>query len=187
VITVDDIRRFVTAFPEVKEFAHFRPPAFKVRGKPVAGVEKGAATAVFSISQDEAATAVVDDPATYEEVWRTAATKSFVGLRVDLAKVLEERIQELVEHAWRNKDPKRWWPLTTLNEGGGGETRPPPSGGEWTASRPIRSRILYRDGPSRRRAPGRCSPTTRAIYGSPPRRAPSRPVRGRPQSRSPRR
>lgn len=106
-ITIDDIRRFATAFPEVEEFTHFRLPAFKVRGKAFAGVEKGEATAVFSISQAEAATAVADDAATYEEVWRTAATKSFVGLRVDLAKVSEERIRELVEHAWRNKAPKR--------------------------------------------------------------------------------
>lgn len=46
-------------------------------------------------------------PATYEEVRRPDATKSFVGLRVDLAKVPEERFQELVEHAWRNKAPNR--------------------------------------------------------------------------------
>jgi hypothetical protein len=44
---------------------------------------------------------------TYEEVWRTAATKMWVGLRVDLAKVSEERVQELVERAWWNKAPKR--------------------------------------------------------------------------------
>jgi len=61
----------------------------------------------FSVSQEEAATAVADDPATYEEVWRPGARKSLVGLRVDLAKVSEERVQELVEHAWRNKAPKR--------------------------------------------------------------------------------
>jgi hypothetical protein len=70
VITLDDIRRLATAFPEVEEFTHFR---------------------------------IRVPPATYEEVWRPGATKSFVGLRVDLAKVSEERVQELVEHAWRNK------------------------------------------------------------------------------------
>ncbi len=64
-ITLDDVRRFSNAFPEV------------------------------------------EDPATYEEVWRPGARKSLVGLRVDLAKVSEERVQELVEHAWRNKAPKR--------------------------------------------------------------------------------
>jgi hypothetical protein len=109
VITLDDIRRMATAFPDVEEFTHFRlrVPGFKVMGKAFAGMEKGETTAVFSISHEEAATAVADDPATYEEVWRPGATKSFLGVRVDLAKVSEGRVQELVEHAWRNKAPKR--------------------------------------------------------------------------------
>jgi hypothetical protein len=68
---------------------------------------EGETTAVFSISHEEAAKAVADDPAIYEEVWCPGATKSFVGLRVDLAKVPEERVQELVEHAWRNKAANR--------------------------------------------------------------------------------
>ncbi|MFU8851482.1 MmcQ/YjbR family DNA-binding protein [Micromonospora sp. SL1-18] len=106
-ITLDDIRRYVAAFPEVEEVTHFRMPSFKVSGKPFAGAEKGATTAVFSVSQQEAATAVADDPTTYEEVWRTAGRRSFVGLRVDLTKVAEDRVKELVEHAWRNKAPKR--------------------------------------------------------------------------------
>jgi hypothetical protein len=62
---------------------------------------------VFSISQEEAAKAVAEDPGTYEEVWRTAAARSFVGVRVDLAKASNKRVQELVEHAWRNKAPRR--------------------------------------------------------------------------------
>jgi hypothetical protein len=47
------------------------------------------------------------DPSIYEEVWRNAATKVWVGLRVELAKVSTDRVQELVEHAWRNKAPRR--------------------------------------------------------------------------------
>jgi hypothetical protein len=46
-------------------------------------------------------------PSLRDEVWRNAATRSFVGLRVDLAEVAPERVEELVEHAWRNKAPKR--------------------------------------------------------------------------------
>ncbi|NKZ06507.1 MmcQ/YjbR family DNA-binding protein [Actinomadura latina] len=106
-ITLDDIRRFALALPEVEEVTHFRLPSFKVRKKPFAGVEKGEVTAVFSVSEEEAARAVAADSEVYEEVWRTAATKIFVGLRVDLAKVDEERVRELVENAWRNKAPKR--------------------------------------------------------------------------------
>ncbi len=110
-ITLDDVRRFAAAFPEVEEFSHFRfgQPVFKVGGKPFAGGggSKGETTAVFSVSQEEATMAVADDPATYEEIRRPGARKSLVGLRVDLAKVSEERVRELVEHAWRNKAPQR--------------------------------------------------------------------------------
>lgn len=106
-ITLDDIRRYATAFPEVEETTHFRLPTFKVKGKPFAGVEKGGRTAVVSVGQEEAAAAVAADPETFEEVWRKAATQIFVGLRVELARVSPERLQELVEQAWRNKAPKR--------------------------------------------------------------------------------
>lgn len=105
--TPDDVRRLATAMPEVEEYAHFGLPAFKVRKKPFAGAEKGGRTAVFSVSREEAAAAVAADPEVYEEVWRTAAQKVWVGLRVDLARVTGARVAELVEHAWRNKAPKR--------------------------------------------------------------------------------
>ncbi|QKG19622.1 MmcQ/YjbR family DNA-binding protein [Actinomadura verrucosospora] len=106
-VTLDDIRRSALALPETEEATHFRLPSFKVRGRPFAGVEKGEATAVFSVTEEEAAAAVAADPAVFEEVWRTAGTRIFVGLRADLAKVTGERVAELVEHAWRNKAPKR--------------------------------------------------------------------------------
>lgn len=110
-ITLDDVRGFATAFPEVEESTHFRfgQPVFRVAGKPFAGGggSKGETSAVFSVNQQEAATAVADDPAIYEEIWRPGARKSLVGLRVDLGKVSKERVKELVEHAWRNTAPKR--------------------------------------------------------------------------------
>lgn len=110
-ITIEDIRRLAMALPEVEESTHFRfhQPIFKVGGKPFAGGggSKGDTAAVFSVSQEEAAGAVAEDPASYEEVWRPVAKKSLVGLRVDLARVSEERVEELVEHAWRHKAAKR--------------------------------------------------------------------------------
>ncbi len=108
-IAPETIRRFATELPGVEESTHvrFREPIFKVRGKTFAGVDRGDATAVFSIDHREAATIVARAPGTYEEVWRPGATKSFVGLRVDLAKVSEERVRELIEQAWRTKAPRR--------------------------------------------------------------------------------
>nr|WP_238362018.1 MmcQ/YjbR family DNA-binding protein [Actinopolymorpha pittospori] len=109
VITSEEIRRYATAFPEVEEDVHhvWKLPVFKVRGKVFAGMDRGGRTAVFSISQEDAAAVVAAEPAVYEEVWRNAATRSFVGLRVDLAKVSTKHIRELIEGAWRNKAPKR--------------------------------------------------------------------------------
>ena len=106
-ITLDDLRRWAAGLPEVEEVTHFGQPSFKVRGKPFAGIEKGGKTAVFSVSQEEAAAAVASDGGAYEEVWRTAGTKIFVGLRVDLATVSPERVGQLMQRAWRNKAPKR--------------------------------------------------------------------------------
>lgn len=110
-ITFDGIRGFTAAFPEVEETVHvrFRQPVFRVRGKPFAGGETGEATAVFSVSREEAATAVAENPDVYEEVWRPGGPhgRTFVGLRVGLAEVSRERVRELVEHAWRNKAPSR--------------------------------------------------------------------------------
>ncbi|WP_446215083.1 hypothetical protein [Micromonospora sp. IBHARD004] len=70
-------------------------------------MEKGERTGLLSVSREEAAVAVADDPTVYEEVSRRSATMIFVGLRVDLAKISEQRLLELVEHAWRNKAPRR--------------------------------------------------------------------------------
>jgi hypothetical protein len=50
---------------------------------------------------------VKSDDGVYEVVWRTAGAKVYVGLRVGLAKVSLQRVQELVQNAWRNKAPKR--------------------------------------------------------------------------------
>lgn len=116
-ITVDEIRGYATALPEVEEFTHFRfrVPGFRVDGAAFAGMDKGEATAVFSVDLKEASGAVAKDPATYREVWRPGATTSFVGLRVELAKVSKARVRELVEHAWRNKAPQR---LVTVYDAG---------------------------------------------------------------------
>ncbi len=69
--------------------------------------------------------AVADDLAIYEEIWRPGARKTFVGLWVDLRKVSQERVQELLEHAWRNKAPKQAVAAyDAMNGSGGGARRP---------------------------------------------------------------
>lgn len=106
---IDHIRRCATALPGVEEYVHFRfrTPGWKVNGKPFAGLEKGETAAVFCVTQAEAAEAVTADPSMYEESWRPTNPRTFLGLRVDLGKVSDDRVRELVEHAWRHKAPKR--------------------------------------------------------------------------------
>lgn len=106
-ITADVLRRFATAFPEVEEFTHHlhKQPGFRVRGKAFAGLEKGGGTAVFSVAEQEARTAIAAEPGVYEGVRRPNGT--WVGVRVDLAAVPDERVRELLDHAWRNRAPKR--------------------------------------------------------------------------------
>ncbi len=71
----------------------------------LAHLEQGDAHAIVCVGRAEAKTAAADKPDVYEEVWRNG--RIFVGLRVDLAKVTKKRMQELIEHAWRNRAPKR--------------------------------------------------------------------------------
>ena len=104
---LDDLRGYATALPEVEETTHFRLPTFKVGGRPFAGLEKSATHAIVAVDQAEAGAMAAEDPAVYQEVWRSANGRIFVGLRVDLAGVPAARLQELVEHAWRHKAPRR--------------------------------------------------------------------------------
>ncbi|WBB68305.1 MmcQ/YjbR family DNA-binding protein [Micromonospora sp. WMMD812] len=104
-IVLADIRSYAMALPDVVEQPHFRLPGFRVADRLLAHLEKGDAHAIVCVGQAEATAAATDQPDIYEEVWRQG--RIFVGLRVDLARVSKERMQELIEHAWRNRAPKR--------------------------------------------------------------------------------
>jgi hypothetical protein len=109
VTATDDIRRWATVLPEVEETSHFRfhVPVFKVRGRTFCGFGKDETTAVFCISEQQANTAALADPATYEVVRRRDAKRSFLGLQAELGNLSKERIRHLVEEAWRHQAPKR--------------------------------------------------------------------------------
>ena len=104
---LDDLRGFATALPEVEETTHFGLPTFKVRGRPFAGLEKSATHAIVAVDQAEAETLAAEDPVAYQQVFRSANGRIFVGLRVDLARVPPARLRELVEHAWRHQAPRQ--------------------------------------------------------------------------------
>ena len=104
-ITLADIRGYAMALPDVVEQPHFRLPGFRVADKLLAHLEEGGAHAIVCVGQEEAKTAAAKEPDIYQEVWRNG--RIFVGLRVDLASVTRKRMQQLIEHAWRNRAPKR--------------------------------------------------------------------------------
>ncbi|MET9019366.1 MmcQ/YjbR family DNA-binding protein [Actinopolymorpha sp. NPDC004070] len=107
--STNDIRRWATALPEVEETEHFRfhVPVFKVRGRTFVGMGQDSTTAVFCVCEQEAYDVAAADPATYEALRRPDARKSFLGLQVRLADVSADRVQALVEEAWRQQAPKR--------------------------------------------------------------------------------
>jgi hypothetical protein len=115
-IELSDIRGYAMALPEVEEKSHFRLPGFRVADRLLAHLEQGDEHAIVCVGQEEAAAAATDQPDVYEEVWRSG--RIFVGLRVDLAKVGQERMRELIEQAWRNRAP----------QAAGCRVRPPLSG-----------------------------------------------------------
>jgi hypothetical protein len=121
-IMLADIRSYAMALPDVVEKPHFRLPGFRVADKLLAHVEKGDVHAIVCVGQEEAKTAAANEPDVFEEVWRNG--RIFVGLRVDLAKVTQQRIRELIEHAWRNRAPKRLVAEYDSRTADGASTRP---------------------------------------------------------------
>jgi hypothetical protein len=108
-VTAEVVRRMAGALGEVEETVHFRQklPSFRVRGKAFGGLVDGGSGLVVTVTREEAAAAVTADPAIYREEWRPTNPRTFLGLRVELSAVSEERVRELLEHAWKLKAPKR--------------------------------------------------------------------------------
>lgn len=109
VTNTDDIRCWASALPEVEETSHFRfrVPVFKVRGRTFVGMGKDETTAVFCISEHAADDAADADPASCKAVRRRDARRTFLGLEVHLRHLDRDRVQGLVEEAWRQQAPKR--------------------------------------------------------------------------------
>lgn len=107
--STDQIRGWAMALPEVIEKQHhlFKVPQWRVRGRAFVGMGREETTAVFCISETAAEQATAQDPDAYQAVRRKDARRSFLGLQVQLAKVADERVRELIEQAWRQQAPKK--------------------------------------------------------------------------------
>jgi len=69
------------------------------------GHGRGDAYAIVCAGQQQATTAASTEPDIYQEVWRNG--RIFVGSRIDLATVTQERMREVIERAWRNRAAQR--------------------------------------------------------------------------------
>ncbi|HEY1637589.1 MAG TPA: MmcQ/YjbR family DNA-binding protein [Rhizomicrobium sp.] len=101
------IRAIAMVLPEVQEGppvpAARRIAAFKVAGKSFLGLDSGGRTMTLSLPEKEARFAAAREPDAYKEIWRNGT--KFMGLRVDLSKVSDQRIRELIEMSWRHSAP----------------------------------------------------------------------------------
>jgi hypothetical protein len=104
-IRLADIRSYAMALPEVVEKATL--PAARLPGRGQAPRSSGEGRRAC----DRVCRAGGGQDGGRRSAGRlrggVANGRIFVGLRVDLAKVTKKRMQELIEHAWRNRAPKR--------------------------------------------------------------------------------
>ena len=102
-ISVEVLRGYATALPGVEESIQFGLPLFTVEGVGFLGLEKSRTTAIVGVDEHDAAALVAGHQDLYEEVWRKGV--EFVGVRIDLARMPEPRLRELIVAAWQNKAP----------------------------------------------------------------------------------
>ncbi len=107
-MTVDEIRAWAMALPEVTETQHFRfmVPLWQVCGKTFLGMGRDQTTAVFCITEESTNEAAAADPEHAAAVRRKNAQRSFLGLELRLADVPAARIEGLVSEAWVAHAPK---------------------------------------------------------------------------------
>ena len=102
-LLVEVLRSPAVALPEVEESPQGDLSMFTVAGTVFIIVEASGTTAVLGVDEYEAGALVAGHQDLYEEVWSDES--EFVGVRVDLRRAPERRVQELVVAAWRNKAP----------------------------------------------------------------------------------
>ena len=107
--TIDDIRTWALALPEVEEKEHFRfrTPLWKVRGKTFLGMGSDQDTAVFCVSEESANRLAGAHPENVSLERRPDSRRSFLGAQITLNAFTDQQLHALVREAWRAQAPKR--------------------------------------------------------------------------------
>jgi hypothetical protein len=104
-LTWEDVVAMGTRLPEVEESTWFRTPSLKVAGKGFARLRseaEGGLVLMCGLDEKEALLAS-GDPAFYT----TPHYNGYGTILVDLAKVDQEQLAELIEESWRIKAPAK--------------------------------------------------------------------------------
>ena len=97
-------RQFALSLPGVTEEPHFEMSSFRVRGKIFVTVPPDEGRLHVFVDEPEVDPCVAEDPSAFEPLrWGPRIR----GLRIQLAAAPAERVQELIEDAWRRKAPRR--------------------------------------------------------------------------------
>jgi hypothetical protein len=102
-VTLAAARRVALALPEVTEEDHHGMPSFRVRGKIFATVP-GERHLRVMLDAELSRAAVRADPKALAELWWG---KKLCGVTVTLARVAGDRLEALLEEAWKQHAPKR--------------------------------------------------------------------------------
>lgn len=100
---LSDVRKLLSAWPEVTEAPHFERLSFRAAGKIFATAPEDGEHLHIFVDEEATRSAISADPESFEELWWG---KRLAGVRARLAGADGDLIEALLEEAWRLKAPK---------------------------------------------------------------------------------
>jgi hypothetical protein len=117
---VAGLRTFALGLPGTAERPHFEMTSFRVGDRIFVTVPPDGEHAHVFVDEEQVQAAVQDLPHACAQLWWG---KRLTGVRIRLAQAPRERVEELVEEAWRRRAPRR------LVAGHDAAKNQPPDGG----------------------------------------------------------
>ena len=102
--TLATVRRLFTALPGVEEGPCYGTPGFRVRGRFIARIKEDGVTLAIKCGDDERDFRMKADPKTF---FVTDHYRGYPMVLINLGRVKEKDLREIVEQAWRFNAPKR--------------------------------------------------------------------------------
>jgi hypothetical protein len=103
-MTINSLRKFALALPEVTEQPHFHLSSFRVAGKIFVTVPPEMTHVHVFVGDNEREPALAHYPEFVEKLWWG---KKICGVRIAMDKAQANVVKSLVRAAWAEKAPKR--------------------------------------------------------------------------------